>query len=291
MARARNIKPGFFKNEILGVADPLYSLLFEGLWVLADRDGKLEDRPLRIKGEVFPYREGLDIDAMLDWLQAEGFIRRYKVGSKKYILVLEFVKHQNPHKNETESEIPDPEKIGTNTEIIGSTRADSLSSDSGFRIPDSLIPDSLIPDSLQSVAPPAEDAPAPVKLVKAQKIKEPSATAETWTAYAGAYVARYGTEPVRNASVNAKLSQFVGRVGAGEAPGIAAWFLNHRNSFYVQSGHSVGVLLRDCEKLRTEWATGRQVTQTQAIQADRTQTNANAFAGLLAEAKDSHAQH
>ena len=141
------------------------------------------------------------------------------------------------------------------------------------------------------VAPPAEDAPAAVKLVKVAKPKEPSITADTWTAYAAAYELRYGTEPVRNASVNAKLSQFVGRVGGDEAPLIAAWFLNHRNSFYVQSGHSVGVLLRDCEKLRTEWATGRQVTQTQAIQGDRTQTNANAFAGLLAEAKDSHAQH
>ena len=153
MARARNIKPGFFKNEILGVADPLYSLLFEGLWVLADRSGRLEDRPLRIKGEVFPYRDGLNVDAMLNWLESNGFIRRYTAQGKKCILVLEFVKHQNPHKNETESELPapsdertQPEEIGTVTEIIGSTRADSLSSDS--LIPDSLSSDSLIPDSL-----------------------------------------------------------------------------------------------------------------------------------------------
>ena len=108
MARARNIKPGFFKNEILGVADPLYSLLFEGLWVLADRSGRLEDRPLRIKGEVFPYRDGLNVDAMLNWLESNGFIRRYTAQGKKCILVLEFVKHQNPHKNETEPELPAP---------------------------------------------------------------------------------------------------------------------------------------------------------------------------------------
>ena len=143
MARARNIKPGFFKNEVLGVADPLYSLLFEGLWVLADRAGRLEDRPLRIKGEVFPYRDGLNVDAMLNWLESNGFIRRYTAQGKKCILVLEFVKHQNPHKNEAESELPapsnectKPEEIGTTSEIIGSARADSLSSDS-------LIPDSL----------------------------------------------------------------------------------------------------------------------------------------------------
>jgi hypothetical protein len=142
VARARNVKPGLFKNEILGVADPLYTLLFEGLWLLADRDGKLEDRPVRIKGEVFAYRDGLDMEAMLDWLQTEGFIRRYVVAGKRYILVLEFKKHQNPHKNEVASEIPDPcsDEIGTTSEEIGSARADSLSSDS------------LIPEKAQAPA-------------------------------------------------------------------------------------------------------------------------------------------
>jgi hypothetical protein len=161
MARARNIKPGLFKNEILGMADPLYTLLFEGLWVLADRDGKLEDRPIRIKAEVFPYRDGIDLNVMLEWLQDNGFIRRYSVAGKAYILVMEFVKHQNPHKNESPSLIPNPEEIGTSTEKIGkdteqdgsepelsaSTRADSLSSDS-------LIPDSFLPS-------PAAPAPDP----------------------------------------------------------------------------------------------------------------------------------
>lgn len=130
MARARNIKPSIFKNEVLGVADPLYTLLFEGLWVLADREGRMEDRPLRIKAEVFPYREGLDIVAMLDWLEAHEFIQRYQVAGKGYILVLNFVKHQNPHKNEAPSELPaplgtTPEEIGKAPEEIGTTRADS----------------------------------------------------------------------------------------------------------------------------------------------------------------------
>lgn len=141
MARARNIKPGLFKNEILGVADPLYTILFEGLWMLADREGRLEDRPLRIKAEVFPYRDGLDASAMLDWLQASGFILRYSVEGRAYILILEFKKHQNPHKNEEPSKIPGPddkkpEEIGKPTEDNGSTRADP-----GFLIPDSLIPE------------------------------------------------------------------------------------------------------------------------------------------------------
>lgn len=130
MARARNLKPGLLKNEVLGVADPLLTILFEGLWLLADREGRLEDRPLRIKAEVLPYRDGIDMDAMLDWLQANGFILRYEVQGKRFILVLEFVKHQNPHKNEPESVIPAPEQIGEASEKIGSTPADSLSTDS-----------------------------------------------------------------------------------------------------------------------------------------------------------------
>ena len=51
MARARNIKPGFFLNEELGVLPPLVRILFAGLWCIADRDGRLEDRPKRIKME------------------------------------------------------------------------------------------------------------------------------------------------------------------------------------------------------------------------------------------------
>ena len=45
MARARNIKPGFFRNADL-VEMPIEArLLFIGLWTLADRSGRLEDRP------------------------------------------------------------------------------------------------------------------------------------------------------------------------------------------------------------------------------------------------------
>jgi hypothetical protein len=49
--------------------------------------------------------------------------------------------------------------------------------------------------------------------------------------------------------------------------------------------HDTALLLRDAAGLRTQWATRRQVTGTQAQQADRTQTNANVFAPLIAEAR------
>lgn len=132
MARSRNTKPGLFQNEILGVADPLYTLAFQGLWLVADREGRLEDRPMRICAQTFPYR-AVDMDALLDWLHVNGFILRYQVAEKRFIQVLNFGKHQNPHKNETESVIPapeiigsTPEKISTRSEEIGSAPADSL---------------------------------------------------------------------------------------------------------------------------------------------------------------------
>jgi len=108
-----------------------------------------------------------------------------------------------------------------------------------------------------------------------------SKSGETWKAYADAYFNRYNTEPVRNAKVNIQLSQLVDRLGAEEAPHVAAYYVAHNSAFYIQRGHSVAQLLVDCEKLRTEWATNRQITTAQARQIDRTQTNQNVFLQLL----------
>lgn len=110
MARARNIKPGFFKNEILGEMPMEARMLFIGLWTLADREGRLEDRPKRIKMELFPY-DSFDVDPMLSRLQADGFLTRYEVGGFRFIQIENFVKHQDPHYKEKASEIPPPEGV------------------------------------------------------------------------------------------------------------------------------------------------------------------------------------
>lgn len=86
----------------------------------------------------------------------------------------------------------------------------------------------------------------------------------TWVAYSEAYELRYGVPPVRNTSVNAKLCKFVERVGEEEAPLVAAFFVTHGDSYYTRQGHSVGALLRDAEKLRTEWATGNKTNSATA---------------------------
>lgn len=105
MARTRLVKPALFENEILGELEPIVTLAFIGLWQLADRDGYLEDRPKRIKAQIFPYRH-CDIEQILSDLADNEFITRYAVDSKNYIYINGFSEHQTPHMNEKASGIP-----------------------------------------------------------------------------------------------------------------------------------------------------------------------------------------
>lgn len=102
MARARNIKPGFFKNEDLAELEAFDRLLFIGLWCLADREGRIEDRPKRIKMELFPC-DDYRVDVGIENLSRHGFIERFNVGDVSVIEVTNFVKHQNPHGTERDS--------------------------------------------------------------------------------------------------------------------------------------------------------------------------------------------
>lgn len=143
MARSRNIKPGFFKNETLAELPPLARLLFIGTWCVADREGRLEDRPKRIMAEVLPYDDG-DPDELLDSLSRAGFILRYQVNDQRLIQVLNFSKHQNPHYKEQASLLSAPGM----PEVSPRQAPDMPGSCPAVAV---LIPDSLnlIPDSLQ----------------------------------------------------------------------------------------------------------------------------------------------
>jgi hypothetical protein len=104
MARARNIKPGFFRNADLVELSFEARLLFIGLWTIADREGRLEDRPKQIKMELFP-ADNLDCDSILNDLAEIGMITRYEHDGKRFLQVVNFLKHQNPHKDERASTI------------------------------------------------------------------------------------------------------------------------------------------------------------------------------------------
>jgi hypothetical protein len=116
MSRIRTIKPEFFIDDELAELSPLHRLLFIGLWTLADREGRLEDRPKRIRAQVLPFDDG-DTDKMLQDLHDGGFVQRYEADGKRYLVVTGFVKHQRITGSEAESrsQLPPPPESRNNS--------------------------------------------------------------------------------------------------------------------------------------------------------------------------------
>ncbi len=75
------------------------------MWTEADREGRLEDRPRRLKMALFP-ADNVDIEFMLNGLESYGFIRRYVTEGCRAIQIVSWAKHQNPHVKEAKSTIP-----------------------------------------------------------------------------------------------------------------------------------------------------------------------------------------
>src|SRR5687767_8639401 len=176
MARARNIKPGFFKSYELADLGPHVQLLFAGLWCLADREGRLKDQPRLIKAEIFPYYD-VNVNGGLTLLNESGFVKRYTVNGEAFIQILKFSEHQSPHNTEKPSKIPGLEHAdqaeqpanpheSSITQKNGALTVDSRKSNGGNRsdslIPDSLIPDSLIPDDCAE--PQSDSTPAVIEM-------------------------------------------------------------------------------------------------------------------------------
>ena len=111
MARIRYIKPDFFKDDDLAHLPFETRLFFAGLWGMADKAGRLEDRPARLKAEIFPY-DAVDVEKCLKQLavnkanSGQPFINRYATDGQRYIQIVNWDKHQKPHHTERESKIP-----------------------------------------------------------------------------------------------------------------------------------------------------------------------------------------
>lgn len=106
--RRRDLAPTFFKDPELVELPFEYRLLFEGLWCMADREGRLEDRPKVIRMEVFP-ADDVDCEEGLQALASKRKIVRYEVEGARYIAIHDFGKDQHPHPKERASEIPPPD--------------------------------------------------------------------------------------------------------------------------------------------------------------------------------------
>lgn len=219
MPRARNIKPAFFKNEVLAELKPHVRLLFIGLWTLADREGRLEDRPTRIRAEIFPY-ETVNINEGLELLNSAGFIQRYSVESSKYIQITNFEKHQNPHVKEQASTIPAPCKHHASTEVAA------------------LIPDSLSSDSpsLDSPAPPDFDSNRNFEVIWSKYPKR-DGKKQALAHFRASVKNLEGMERIERALTNYLASQ---RVRDGFIKNGSTWFNNWQDwENYVEDGQKV----------------------------------------------------
>jgi len=152
MPRSRNIKPSVCQNLKLSKLQPHTRILFRDLPMFANHLGLLVDCHETIKIQVFPFEPELNVNKLLQELADAGFIIRYQERplsgqdstESRFIWIINFLNHQNPHKNEraTPSKIPVYNlntsirvKDGTTPDKDGSTPADSLN----------LIPESLNP--------------------------------------------------------------------------------------------------------------------------------------------------
>ena len=119
--RIRTIKPDFFKHDAIAELPPLSRLFFIGLWCVADRDGRLEDRPARLKIEILPY-DNADADKILTELAKRGFIQRYTADGLQVIQVVAFKRHQRITGKEAEIPSRFPEY---NEETMGKQRGNT----------------------------------------------------------------------------------------------------------------------------------------------------------------------
>ena len=291
MARARNLKPAFFTNDLLAEIEPLGRLLFQGLWCLADREGRLVDRPKRIKAELLPYDDA-DVDVLLSALATRGFILRYECEGGRYIQVVKFAKHQNPHCKETASTLPAPDSPGARTmqaPEVSQTRMEvaGLIPDSGILIPDSPIPFPDPPNPApRGTTHPSHRSGRIVPERRQGPTSAPTATALVANAFCEAYLQRYGGEFRRSAKSMGQFRLLMNRIGAEDASAVAAFYVGSNHRWYVERGHNPDCLLKDAEKLHTEWRTGRRTSASEAQLMDRTQGLGNVFGRLIDEIRE-----
>ncbi len=113
MSRIRTVKPELFKHEELFDAEldsglPL-RLAFIGLFTVADCEGRFKWRPRTLKLDVLPH-DSVDFSAVLNALEAGGFIQSYTVNGQRYGYIPSFGKHQQIPTREIErgSALPPP---------------------------------------------------------------------------------------------------------------------------------------------------------------------------------------
>lgn len=311
MARIRTIKPEFWTSEQVMECSTTSRLLFIGMWNFCDDAGNHPAAYRTLKAEVFPADDftALQVEALVSELIASGLVAEYEADGKRYWHVtgwhhqrIEKPNFKHPtHENrllveERSTTILQPVEERSTPEGkwngIGEGRdvdPSGAPGESADKRPQISGPAAPMPAEVDSPAIDGELLPDPKPKPPAKQQQAESTSAEqeacraTWAAYADAYEQRYGVAPIRNAKVNAAIKGFTRRVGADESPGVARYYLQHQDAFYARKCHDAGLMQQDAEKLRTEWATQRQVTGVTARQQERAGTMLSAVDRILAK--------
>jgi hypothetical protein len=128
--RIRSIKPEFFEDEELSALPPFARLLFIGTWLMADKNGVLENRPRLIQAKVFPYDSSgsSDVSRLIPQLIQGGFLVPFEADGKPWLWIPTFKRHQRITGTESTNEsrnplppaeIPERKQSGNNEEALG----------------------------------------------------------------------------------------------------------------------------------------------------------------------------
>lgn len=288
-SRIRTVKPEALLDEDLWDLEhesgyPIFRA-FIGLWCYADREGRFDWRPRPLGAVILPYWDGVvrcrdcgevveeaDFSRVLDALVTRGFLVRYASGTRddttpgcrEHGAVRTFKAHQAINGKEADSKLPDPDDC----EVIPGTWervVHACSRDPGVPVGNG----NGNGREQEREGNGVRGGGHPPRAVLAPVVRQPSPTAETWAAYSAAMLDRYGVEPTRNARVNGQLANFVKRIGADDAPQVAAFYVGHADPWYGKQGHAVGLLIKDAEKLHMEWRRGRAITRGDVEAASR----------------------
>ncbi len=244
--------------------------LFVRLLTFADDYGRFDADPAVVLGACMPRLMGaVKRHHVVTWLGemvSVGLVRTYSSGGKPFGMFITWGRHQRIRAMQSKYPPPTSADIGghplSNVPVVGVVDVDVVEDGDG------------VVDVTPSGGPPA--APG---------------GSEAWNGYSQAYQRRYGVQPVRNAKVNSQLCLLVKRIPSAEAPEVAAWYVGNNAALYVRAGHPVDLLLRDAEKLRTEWATGQRGTETGARASDQRQERGGIAERLLKKAATQEGRH
>jgi hypothetical protein len=161
--RIRSVKPEFFTDRVTGRWSFELAYFYSALWCLSDDEGRFEWEPEAIRGQLFPYRSGMNTGVLLEQLRKTGRAVKYVVDGQAYGWLPKFKNHQHPNKPQ-ESKLPSPEGVTPEPlpEDSGNTPVELPPVEEGRgeeRRGEERITNSSEPEEAPAAEPPAPDSP------------------------------------------------------------------------------------------------------------------------------------